>query len=184
MDSKTVNKTWWTEAVVYQIYPASFFDSDNDGLGDLPGIISKMNYIQSIGVNAVWLCPIFKSPQRDMGYDVSDHRSIHAPYGTMDHMEMLIKGFHERGIKVLLDFVVGYTSDEHEWFVDSRSSRTSSKRDWYFWRDPKFDNKGNRKEPNNWASIFGGSAWTWDQSTGQYYLHLYLPSQPGSQLGK
>ncbi|KAH6974545.1 glycoside hydrolase superfamily [Ilyonectria sp. MPI-CAGE-AT-0026] len=169
---------WWKEAVVYQIYPASFLDSDADGLGDLPGIISKLDYIQSVGASAIWLSPIFKSPQYDMGYDVSDYRDIHRPYGTVQDVETLIQGCHKRGIKILLDLVVNHTSHEHEWFRESRSSRTSPKRDWYFWRDPKFEPDGTRKPPNNWASIFGGSAWAWDEATGQYCLALFLPSQP------
>ncbi|KAL6416263.1 glycoside hydrolase family 13 [Ilyonectria robusta] len=169
---------WWKEAVVYQIYPASFLDSDADGLGDLPGIISKLDYIQSVGASAIWLSPIFKSPQHDMGYDVSDYRDIHRPYGTVQDVETLIQGCHKRSIKILLDLVVNHTSHEHEWFRESRSSRTSPKRDWYFWRDPKFEPDGTRKPPNNWASIFGGSAWAWDEATGQYYLALFLPSQP------
>ncbi|KAK1542025.1 hypothetical protein CPAR01_05412 [Colletotrichum paranaense] len=172
------DRQWWKEAVVYQIYPASFLDSNNDGLGDISGIISKLDYIKSVGATAIWLSPIFKSPQNDMGYDISDYRDIHRPYGTVADAESLIKGCHERGIKVLLDLVVNHTSDEHEWFRESRSSKSSSKRDWYFWRDSKIDSSGNRHPPNNWASIFGGSAWTWDEQTGQYYLSLFLPSQP------
>ncbi|KIL88533.1 hypothetical protein FAVG1_07778 [Fusarium avenaceum] len=172
------DRQWWKEAVVYQIYPASFLDSDGDGLGDLRGIISKLDYIHSVGATAIWLSPIYKSPQYDMGYDVSDYRDIHRPYGTIEDVETLINGCHERGIKILLDLVVNHTSHEHEWFQESRSSRDSSKRDWYFWRDPKFDANGNRQPPNNWASIFGGSAWTFDEPTGQYYLSLFLPEQP------
>ncbi|RSM02318.1 hypothetical protein CDV31_010967 [Fusarium ambrosium] len=171
-------RQWWKELVVYQIYPASFLDSDADGLGDLPGIISKLDYIQSVGATAIWLSPIFKSPQHDMGYDVSDYRDIHRPYGTVEDVEALIRGCHERDMKVLLDLVVNHTSHEHKWFKESRSSRTSPKRDWYFWRDPKFDSNGTRQPPNNWASIFGGSAWTWDEQTSQYYLSLFLPEQP------
>ncbi|SPJ71734.1 probable alpha-glucosidase (maltase) [Fusarium torulosum] len=171
-------RQWWKEAVVYQIYPASFLDSDGDGLGDLRGIISKLDYIRSVGATAIWLSPIYKSPQHDMGYDVSDYRDIHRPYGTIEDVDTLISGCHERGIKVLLDLVVNHTSHEHQWFQESRSTRSSSKRDWYFWRDPKFDTNGNRQPPNNWASIFGGSAWTFDEPTGQYYLSLFLPEQP------
>ena len=171
-------QAWWKEAVVYQIYPASFLDSDGDGLGDLPGIISKLDYIKSVGATAIWLSPIFKSPQYDMGYDISDYRDIHKPYGSIEDAEALMSGCHERGIKVLLDLVVNHTSHEHEWFRESRSSRDSTKRDWYFWKDPKFDQNGQRKPPNNWSSIFGGSAWTWDEQTGQYYLSLFLPEQP------
>ncbi|KAH6689630.1 family 13 glycoside hydrolase, partial [Plectosphaerella plurivora] len=169
---------WWKEAVVYQIYPASFLDTNADGLGDLPGIISKLDYIKSVGATAIWLSPIFKSPQHDMGYDVSDYRDIHRPYGTLQDVETLIMGCHERGIKLLLDLVVNHTSDEHEWFQESRSSKTSPKRDWYFWRDAKTGPDGTRLPPNNWASLFGGSAWTWDELSGQYYLSLFLPSQP------
>ncbi|KAH8904768.1 family 13 glycoside hydrolase [Coniochaeta sp. PMI_546] len=176
--SRDNSRSWWKEAIVYQIYPASFLDSNSDGLGDLPGIISKLDYIKSVGANAVWLSPIFKSPQKDMGYDVADYREIHQPYGSLQDAEALIQGCHERGIKVLLDLVVNHTSDQHPWFQESRSSRTSPKRDWYIWRDPKTDANGARKPPNNWASIFGGSAWTWDEVTGQYYLSLFLPSQP------
>lgn len=172
------SKEWWKEAVVYQIYPASFLDSNGDGLGDLPGIISKLDYIKSVGANAIWLSPIYRSPQNDMGYDVSDYREIHEPYGSINDMDRLIQGCHERGIKILLDLVVNHTSDEHPWFLESRSSKASAKRDWYIWRDPKVDENGVRRPPNNWASIFGGSAWTWDEETGQYYLALFLPSQP------
>ncbi|TDZ20965.1 Alpha-glucosidase [Colletotrichum orbiculare MAFF 240422] len=171
-------RKWWKEAVVYQIYPASFLDTDGDGLGDLPGIISKLDYIKSVGANTIWLSPIFKSPQKDMGYDISDYRDIHRPYGTVQDVEALIQGCHDRDIKLLLDLVVNHTSDQHEWFRESRSSPSSPKRDWYFWRDPKYDADGNRRPPNNWASIFGGSAWHWDEHTGQYYLALFLPSQP------
>ncbi|KAF4973863.1 hypothetical protein FZEAL_9181 [Fusarium zealandicum] len=169
---------WWKETVVYQIYPASFLDSNGDGLGDLPGIISKLDYVQELGADAIWLSPIFKSPQHDMGYDVADYRDIHAPYGSVRDVDELIKGCHERNIKVLLDLVVNHTSNEHAWFQESRQSTDSPKRDWYFWRDPKFDDDGNRLPPNNWASIFGGSAWTYDEQSGQYYLSLFLPSQP------
>ncbi|CEF78788.1 hypothetical protein FGSG_03890 [Fusarium graminearum PH-1] len=178
LDNSPPDRQWWKEAVVYQIYPASFLDSNADGLGDLPGIISKLDYIRSVGATAIWLSPIFKSPQHDMGYDISDYRDIHRPYGSIQDVEALIKGCHERDIKILLDLVVNHTSHEHEWFRESRSSKTSPKRDWYFWRDPKFDADGNHKPPNNWSSIFGGSAWTYDEPTGQYYLSLFLPEQP------
>ncbi|KAL9468372.1 hypothetical protein ACSS6W_010066 [Trichoderma asperelloides] len=171
-------RAWWKEASVYQIYPASFLDSNGDGLGDLPGIISKLDYIKSVGVDTIWLSPIFKSPQHDMGYDISDYRNIHEPYGTIEDAENLIQGCHKRGLKVLLDLVVNHTSDEHDWFRESRSSKDSPKRDWYFWKDPKYDSNGIRQPPNNWASVFGGSAWNWDEHTGQYYLSLFLPSQP------
>ncbi|KAE8132034.1 glycoside hydrolase superfamily [Aspergillus pseudotamarii] len=178
MTSSSVGKTWWKEAVIYQIYPASFLDSDGDGLGDIPGIISKVPYIKSLGVDGIWLSPIFASPQKDMGYDVADYRSIHAPYGTVEDVEELISQLHAHDMRILMDLVVNHTSDQHSWFKESRSSRTNAKRDWYIWRDPKYDAQGNRKEPNNWKSMFGGSAWAFDEPTGQYYLALFLPSQP------
>ncbi|KAJ5559953.1 alpha-amylase [Penicillium frequentans] len=178
MASHQVEKTWWKEAIVYQIYPASFSDSNGDGLGDVRGIINKVPYIKSLGVNTIWLSPIYASPQKDMGYDVSDYRSIHAPYGTVEDVQELIDLLHANDIRLLMDLVVNHTSDEHAWFKESRSSKTNPKRDWYIWRDPKYDARGQRKEPNNWASIFGGPAWQFDEHTGQYYLALFLPSQP------
>ncbi|KAJ5938812.1 alpha-amylase [Penicillium verhagenii] len=177
-NSYTVAKTWWKETIVYQVYPASFLDSNGDGLGDIRGIINKVPYIKSLGVNTIWLSPIYASPQKDMGYDVSDYRSIHAPYGTVEDVQELIDLLHSNGMRLLMDLVVNHTSDEHAWFKESRSSRTNSKRDWYIWRDPKYDSSGQGKEPNNWAAIFGGSAWQFDEQTGQYYLALFLPSQP------
>lgn len=178
MTLRPVEKTWWKEAVVYQIYPASFLDSNGDGLGDIPGIISKVPYIKSLGVDTIWLSPIFASPQKDMGYDVADYRSIHAPYGTVEDVQELIDQLHAHDMRILMDLVVNHTSDQHAWFRESRSSKSNPKRDWYIWRDPKYDAQGNRKEPNNWKSIFGGSAWAFDEHTGQYYLALFLPSQP------
>ena len=176
--SSTPEKVWWKEAVVYQIYPASFKGSNGDGLGDVPGIISKIPYIKSLGVDTIWLSPIFASPQHDMGYDISDYRSIHAPYGTVDDVQSLIDQLHSNQMRLLMDLVVNHTSDEHDWFKQSRSSKSNPKRGWYFWRDPKYEANGERKEPNNWKSIFGGSAWHYDETTGQYYLALFLPSQP------
>jgi alpha-glucosidase len=178
MTPQPIQKAWWKEAVVYQIYPASFLDSNGDGLGDIPGIISKVPYIKSLGVDAIWLSPIFASPQKDMGYDVADYRSIHAPYGTVADVQTLITTLHANKIRILMDLVVNHTSDQHAWFKESRSSKSSPKRDWYIWQDPQYDAQGNRKEPNNWKSIFGGSAWVFDEGTGQYYLALFLPSQP------
>lgn len=170
---------WWKEAVIYQIYPASFLStSSTSSRGDIRGIISKLDYIASLNVNAIWLSPIFKSPQKDMGYDISDYRQIHAPYGSVADVDELIIGCHERGIRVLLDLVVNHSSDQHAWFQESRTSKSSAKRDWYFWRDAKYDSTGTRKPPNNWASVFGGSAWHWDELSQQYYLALFLPSQP------
>lgn len=178
MTPRPVEKAWWKEAVVYQIYPSSFLDSNGDGLGDIPGIISKVPYIKSLGVDAIWLSPIFDSPQKDMGYDISDYRSIYAPYGTVEDVQELIDQLHAHDMRILMDLVVNHTSDQHAWFKESRSSKSNPKRDWYIWRDPKYDGQGNRKEPNNWKSIFGGSAWVYDEPTGQYYLALFLPSQP------
>jgi alpha-glucosidase len=178
MAARNTERQSWKEAVVYQIYPASFADTNGDGWGDLPGITSKVDYIKSIGADTIWLSPIYASPQNDMGYDVSDYRSIHPPYGTLSDVDRLISELHARDMKLWMDLVVNHTSDEHEWFKVSRHSRNSDKRDWYFWRDPKYDARGIMKPPNNWKGIFGGSAWTYDEATGQYYLSLFLPTQP------
>ncbi|OQV04378.1 Alpha amylase, catalytic domain-containing protein [Cladophialophora immunda] len=168
----------WKEAVVYQIYPASFVDSNCDGWGDIPGIISKIDYIKSAGADIIWLSPVYDSPQKDMGYDISDYRSIDPRYGSLEEMDRLIAGLHLRDMKLWMDLVVNHTSDQHTWFKESRSSKDNPRRDWYFWRDPKYGVDGVRKSPNNWRSVFGGSAWTYDEWTDQYYLALFLPSQP------
>ncbi|KAJ6440565.1 glycoside hydrolase family 13 protein [Purpureocillium lavendulum] len=160
------------------IYPASFCDANGDGFGDIPGIISKLDYLKALGVDVVWLCPVYKSPQVDMGYDISDYRSIHRPYGSMNDVEDLIDGLHLRGMKLIMDLVVNHTSDQHEWFQESRSSKGNLKRDWYVWRKPRIDDQGSRHPPNNWASIFGGSAWSYDEHTGEYYLRLFAKEQP------
>ncbi|KAF4992483.1 hypothetical protein F66182_16522, partial [Fusarium sp. NRRL 66182] len=178
MASHNSKRQPWKEAVVYQIYAASFKDTNRDGWGDIPGIISKIDYIKSVGADTIWLSPIYASPQHDMGYDVSDYRSIHAPYGTLEDVDRLIAELRDRGMKLWMDLVVNHTSDEHAWFKESRRSIDSPKRDWYFWRDSKYDDKGLKKPPNNWKGMFGGSAWTFDEATGQYYLSLFLPSQP------
>jgi alpha-glucosidase len=165
---------WWKHAVFYEIYPRSFADSDNNGIGDLKGIASKMGYLKELGVDAIWMTPFFPSPQVDFGYDVSDYEAIDPMYGTMadfDHLESEAKS---HGIRVILDFVVNHTSDKHKWFLDSRSSRTSAHRDWYIWRD----GKGPGKPPNNWLSTFGTPAWTYDAKTKQYYYHYFYPQQP------
>ncbi|KAK9452804.1 glycoside hydrolase [Dipodascopsis uninucleata] len=156
-------RVWWKEAIVYQIYPASFKDSNNDGLGDIPGIISKLDYIHSLGADTIWLSPIFASPQKDMGYDVSDYRAIHPPYGTIEDVDELITQMLKRGMHLLMDLVVNHTSDQHAWFKESRQSQLSAKRNWYFWRDARYDAHG---------------AWHWDENSKQYYLALFLPSQP------
>jgi alpha-glucosidase len=165
---------WWQRGIIYQIYPRSFMDSNGDGIGDLPGIISKLDYLQWLGVDAIWISPIFPSPMADFGYDVADYVNIHPLFGTLADFDRLVAEVHRRQLKVLLDYVPNHTSDQHPWFIDSRSSRHSLKRDWYFWRDPGPDGG----LPNNWVSVFGGSAWEWDATTRQYYYHAYLKEQP------
>ncbi|PYI12655.1 glycoside hydrolase [Aspergillus sclerotiicarbonarius CBS 121057] len=169
---------WWKNATVYQIYPPSFKDSNGDGIGDIPGIHSQLDYIQSLGVDAIWLCPIYDSPQHDMGYDVSNYEGVYPPYGTIEDVEKLIEACHTRGLRIILDLVVNHTSIEHAWFQESRLSISSAKRDWYIWRPPRYDQDGKRHLPNNWRSCFGGSVWAWDEATGEYYLHLFTPQQP------
>lgn len=168
-----MNRTWWKESVVYQIYPRSFCDSNGDGIGDLPGIISKLDYLQALGVDVVWLCPVYKSPNDDNGYDISDYHDIMPEFGTLADWEALLAGLHARGIRLVMDLVVNHTSDEHPWFVQSRQSKDSPYRDYYIWRPGK-----DGREPNNWASHFGGSAWEFDPLTGEYYLHLFSRKQP------
>ncbi|MAU00756.1 MAG: alpha-amylase [Anaerolineaceae bacterium] len=166
---------WWQIGIVYQIYPRSFQDSNGDGVGDLPGITQRLGYLQELGVDAIWISPIYPSPMADFGYDVSDYRDIHPLFGTMADMDHLIQAAHDHNLKLILDFVPNHTSDEHPWFLESRSSRRSPKRDWYIWRDPAPDGG----PPNNWLSRFDGqSAWEWDAKTGQYYLHSFLAEQP------
>ena len=176
--AEQVQRAWWKEASVYQIYPSSFKDSNGDGIGDLPGIIEKLDYIKALGVDAVWVCPIYKSPQIDMGYDIADYRAIDARYGNMNDVDDLIAGLHLRGLKFVMDLVVNHTSDEHEWFRQARSSKANPYRDWYIWRKPSFDSHGNHQPPNNWSSYFGGSAWEYDDASGEYYLHLFAKEQP------
>ncbi len=168
-----IKKTWWKESVVYQIYPRSFRDSNGDGIGDLGGIISKLDYIKDLGVDVIWLCPIYESPNDDNGYDISDYRNILGEYGTMQEFDILLDKVHENGMKLIMDLVVNHTSDEHEWFVESRTSRDSNKRDYYIWKDGSGNNP-----PNNWKSFFSGDAWELDEQTGQYYLHLFTRKQP------
>jgi alpha-glucosidase len=165
--------TWWRDGVIYQIYPRSFADSNGDGVGDLPGIISKLDYLQWLSVDAIWLSPINPSPMADFGYDVSNYHDIDPIFGSLADFDRLVSEAHARGIRLVLDMVMNHTSDQHPWFIESRSSRDNSKRDWYIWRDPK-----NGREPNNWESVFGGKAWQFDERTGQYYLHLFVPQQP------
>lgn len=168
-----MQKYWWKEAVVYQVYPRSFMDSNGDGIGDLQGMISKLDYIQDLGIDVIWVCPMYKSPNDDNGYDISDYQDIMAEFGTMADFDQLLEEVHERGMKVIIDLVINHTSDEHPWFIESRSSKNNPKRDWYIWSDGK-----DGKEPNNWESIFSGSAWQYDEQTKQYYLHIFSKKQP------
>lgn len=168
-----MERPWWQGAVVYQIYPRSFMDSNGDGIGDLDGVTARLDYLSWLGVDVIWLCPIFRSPNDDNGYDISDYQDIMAEFGTMADFDRLLAEAHRRGIRVILDLVLNHTSDEHPWFIESRSSRHNPKRDWYVWRDGR-----NGREPNNWASIFEGSAWKLDPATGQYFLHLFSERQP------
>jgi alpha-glucosidase len=172
--TQTQPRPWWQTSVFYEIYPRSFADSNNDGIGDLNGITSKLDYLHELGVDAIWITPCFPSPQVDFGYDVSDYEAIDPMYGTLADFDRLVAEAKKRNIRVILDFVVNHTSDQHKWFLDSRSSRTSKYRDWYIWRD----GKGANQPPNNWYSEFGGPAWTYDQKTTQWYYNYFYPQQP------
>ncbi len=171
--SKHIKRNWWKEAVAYQIYPRSFMDSNGDGIGDLNGITNKLDYLKSLGIDVIWICPMYKSPNDDNGYDISDYQDIMDEFGTMADFDRLLKEVHARGMRLILDLVVNHTSDEHPWFIESRSSKDNPKRDWYIWQDGK-----NGREPNNWESIFKGSAWKYDETTEQYFLHLFSARQP------
>lgn len=168
-----MQKTWWKESIIYQIYPRSFNDSNGDGIGDIKGIIDKLDYIKSLGVDVIWVCPVYKSPNDDNGYDISDYYQIMDDFGTMDDFDELLRQTHDRGMKLIMDLVANHTSDEHPWFLESRKSRDNPYRDYYIWKDP---NEGGA--PNNWQSFFGGDAWEFDENTGQYYLHLFTRKQP------
>jgi len=165
---------WYKGAVIYQVYPRSFQDSNNDGIGDLKGIINRIDYIKSLGVDAIWISPFFKSPMKDFGYDISDYRDIDPLFGDLNDFDELIKEAHERDIKIIIDQVLSHTSDQHQWFLDSRENQNNDKADWYVWADAKDDGTA----PNNWLSIFGGGAWQWEPRRGQYYLHNFLTEQP------
>lgn len=165
---------WWRAGVLYQIYPRSFRDSDGDGIGDLLGIVERLDHLVGLGIDGLWISPIYDSPMVDFGYDITDHCAIHPMFGTLDDFDRLVEAVHAHGMKLILDFVPCHTSDRHPWFLDSRRSRDAEKRDWYLWRDPAPDGG----PPNNWLSEFGGSAWTWDEATGQYYCHAHLGAQP------
>ena len=174
---------WWQRGVIYQVYPRSFADSNDDGVGDLPGLIDKLDYLndgteRSLGIDAIWLSPIHPSPGFDVGYDVSDYDAIDPPYGTLGDFERLVAEAHRRGIRIMLDLVMNHTSSAHRWFEESRRDPSGPSRDFYLWRDGVRDRAGRLHKPNNWASFFGGSAWTWDETRGQFYLHTFLPEQP------
>ena len=169
-----MKRNWWKESVAYQVYPRSFNDSNGDGIGDLPGLIEKLDYLENLGIDVIWLSPMYPSPNDDNGYDISDYKGIMSEFGTMNDFDQLLSSIHQRGMKLILDLVVNHTSDEHPWFIESKSSKTNAKRDWYIWADPKPDGS----EPNNWESIFNGSTWEFDESTKQYYFHLFSKKQP------
>jgi alpha-glucosidase len=165
---------WWRDGVIYQIYPRSFQDSNGDGLGDLRGIINRLDYLAELGVDAIWLSPFYPSPDKDFGYDISDHCGVDPRFGTMAEFDALIRGAHSRNIKVVLDMVLNHTSDQHPWFLESKSNPDNPRRNWYVWRDPRPGNK----PPNNWGAMFGGPAWQYDPATRQSYLHLFVKEQP------
>ena len=168
-----MEEKWWQRSVVYQIYPRSFQDSNGDGIGDLPGITERLEYIRELGADTIWLSPVYKSPNDDNGYDISDYQDIMAEFGTMSDFDALLEKAHSLGLKIVMDLVVNHSSDEHRWFVESRSSRDNPYRDYYFWREGK-----DGGTPNNWGSCFGCSAWEFDERTGMYYLHLFSKKQP------
>jgi alpha-glucosidase len=174
MASNPAQPTWWQRGIVYQVYPRSFHDASGDGVGDLPGLTQRLDYLQWLGVDALWISPIFPSPMADFGYDVSDYCAIHPLFGNLSDFDALVSAAHQRAIKVILDYVPNHTSDRHPWFVESKAARSSARRDWYLWADARADGG----PPNNWVSVFGGSAWEWDPSTSQFYYHAYLKEQP------
>jgi alpha-glucosidase len=169
-----MNYYWWQTGIIYQVYPRSFQDSNNDGIGDINGLIKRLDYLKWLGVKAIWISPIYPSPMADFGYDISDYKNIDPVYGTLDDFRELLKEVHSRNLKLLMDFVPNHTSDQHPWFIESRSSADNPKRDWYLWYDAHSDGT----PPNNWLSVFGGTAWEWDETTGQYYYHAFLKEQP------
>lgn len=180
MLTQDLPRDWWKSAVVYQIYPRSFADSDGDGVGDLRGIIGRLDHLADLGVDVVWLSPVYRSPQDDNGYDISDYQDVDPVFGTLADLDELIAAAHQRGLRVVMDLVVNHTSDEHDWFLESRSSTDSPRRDWYHWAPPRPGHVGGQPgaEPSNWGSFFSGSAWEWDEASGEYYLHLFSRKQP------
>ncbi|MFM7433891.1 MAG: alpha-amylase family glycosyl hydrolase, partial [Gammaproteobacteria bacterium] len=174
VSSHAATAEWWRDAVIYQVYPRSFADSNGDGTGDLPGLIGKLDYIASLGVDAIWVSPFYRSPMADFGYDISDYRDVDPVFGTLADFDRLLAESHRRGLRVIVDQVLSHSSDRHPWFEESRRSRDNPKADWYVWADAQADGT----PPNNWLSIFGGPAWQWEPRRGQYYLHNFLVSQP------
>ncbi|GGA66623.1 glycoside hydrolase family 13 protein [Ornithinibacillus halotolerans] len=168
-----MNKVWWKEAVAYQVYPRSFMDSNGDGIGDIQGVISKLDYLKELGIDVIWLSPVYKSPNDDNGYDISDYQDIMDEFGTMEDFDVLLAEVHRRGMKLIMDLVINHTSDEHPWFIESRKSKDNPYRDYYIWHPGK-----DGKEPNNWESIFGGSAWKYDEKTNEYFMHVFSSKQP------
>ncbi|RFA32476.1 glucohydrolase [Virgibacillus dokdonensis] len=168
-----MKRIWWKEATAYQVYPRSFMDSNGDGIGDIPGVIQRLDYLKDLGIDVIWLSPVYQSPNDDNGYDISDYQAIMAEFGTMEDFDLLLAEVHQRGMKLIMDLVINHTSDEHPWFIESRSSTDNPYRDYYIWHEGK-----NGKEPNNWASIFGGSVWEYDEQTKAYYLHVFSKKQP------
>ncbi len=173
-EKMTMNKTWWKEAVIYQIYPRSFMDSNGDGIGDLQGIVSRLDYLKYLGIDVIWLSPVYQSPNDDNGYDISDYQAIMDEFGTMEDFDELLAKAHDRGIRIVMDLVVNHTSDEHKWFLESKKSKDNPYRDYYIWRE----GQNEQAPPNNWGSCFGGSAWQYDEATSMYYLHLFSKKQP------
>ncbi len=172
-------RDWWKNAVIYEIYPRSFQDSNGDGIGDLNGITERLDYLKELGVDAIWLTPIYPSPQVDFGYDISDYENIDPQYGTLADFDQLVAEANKRHIRIIMDMVMNHTSDKHKWFIESRSSRTNPYRDWYVWHDGKGETATDKGEPpNNWQSDFGHSAWEWDEKTRQYYYHKFYIQQP------
>ena len=167
-----MEKVWWKERVIYQVYPRSFYDSNGDGIGDIPGVISKLDILRNLGVGIIWFSPLYKSPNKDNGYDISDYKDIHPEYGSMEEMDLLLKEAEKRDIKVVMDLVINHTSSEHEWFQKSKKM-IEPYSDYYIWRDGK-----DGENPNNWTSFFGEDAWVYDEDRGQYYLHLFAKEQP------
>ncbi|HWJ30219.1 MAG TPA: alpha-amylase family glycosyl hydrolase, partial [Flavisolibacter sp.] len=175
---KIEEKLWWQTGIIYEIYVRSFQDSNDDGIGDLRGILKRLDYLEWLGVTALWLTPVYPSPMKDFGYDISDYTGIHPVFGKMDDFDELISEVHRRGMKLIIDFVPNHTSDQHPWFLESRSSKNNPKRDWYYWKDAG----PGGQPPNNWLAVLGGSAWEWDELTKQYYYHAFLKEQPDLNL--